>query len=229
LTIDNCQLFCGGAMVNIINSEIEQYLRSLMPERPAFMMEMERYAAENHVSIIPPEAARFLTFLVHVSQAEEVLEIGTAIAYSTIWLAWAVTPRDGHVTTIEINDRRARTALKNIREAGLEDRITLIKGHAVDIVPQLRDNYDFIFIDAAKGQYSWFFEELYPRLQPGGLLVSDNVLAGGTVPVPEETLRHRQKTAVRRLREYLAMIMSHPNLETALIPIGDGIAVSVKK
>jgi len=216
-------------MVAIINPEIERYLRELAPPRPDFMLEMERYAAENYVSIIPPEVAQFLTFLVQLSGARDILEIGTAIAYSTIWLARAAIPRDGHVTTIEINDRRAKTALKNIRVAGLEDRITLLKGHAVDIVPQLKDQYDFIFVDAAKGQYGWFFAELYPRLKPGGLLVSDNVLAGGLVTAPDEELQHRQKTAVRRLREYLAMITSHPNLETTVIPFGDGVAVSLKK
>lgn len=216
-------------MVTIINQVIENYLRDLAPERPEFMMEMEKYAAENYVSIIPPEVARFLTFLVHLSRARDVLEIGTAIAYSTIWLAWAVGERDGHVTTIEINDRRAEAATRNIKTAGLEERITLLKGHAVDIVPQLKDTYDFIFIDAAKGQYGWFFEELYPRLVPGGLLVSDNVLAEGLVVVPDEELRHRQKTSVRRLRDYLKMITSHPGLETTVVPLGDGIAVSLKK
>jgi len=216
-------------MVTIVNSEIEQYIRGLAPERPDFMVEMERYAAENHVSIIPPDVARFLTFLAHVSQARDILEIGTAIAYSTIWLAWAVESRQGHVTTIEINDRRARTALENIQKAGLEDRITLLKGHAVDIVPELKQKYDFIFIDAAKGQYGWFFEELYPRLKPGGLLVSDNVLAEGKVTFTDSDLRHREKTAVRRLRDYLKMITSHPGLETTVVPMGDGIAVSLKK
>jgi predicted O-methyltransferase YrrM len=216
-------------MVSIINGEIENYLRGLAPERPQFMLDMENYAANNYVSIIPPEVAQFLTFLVHLTNARDVLEIGTAIAYSTIWLAWAVAARDGHITTIEINDRRVRTALKNIRHAGLEDRITLLKGHAVDIVPQLKDSYDFIFIDAAKGQYGWFFEELYPRLAPGGLLVSDNVLAEGKIIMPDEELKHRQKTAVRRMRKYLKMITSHPNLETSIIPFGDGIAVSLKK
>lgn len=216
-------------MITVFNQEIEEYLRNLAPERPPFMLEMEKYAVENYVSIIPPEVAQFLTFLVHLSQAGDILEIGTAIAYSTIWLAWAVASRDGHVTTIEINDRRAATALQNIKKAGLEERITLIKGHAVDIVPQLQEIYDFIFIDAAKGQYGWFFQQLYPRLKPGGILVSDNVLAEGKVVVPDEELRHRQKTAVRRLREYLTMITSHPGLETTVVPLGDGIAVSLKK
>ncbi len=216
-------------MVSIINPQIEEYIRGLAPERPEYMMKMEKYAEENYVSIIPPEVAQFLTTLIHLSQARDVLEIGTAIAYSTIWLAWAVAPREGHITTIEINERRAAAAAENIRQAGLEDKITLLKGHAVDIVPHLKDDYDFIFIDAAKGQYGWFFGELYPRLKPGGLLVSDNVLAEGTVVVPDEELRHRQKTAVRRLRDYLRMITSHPGLETTIIPFGDGLAVSLKK
>lgn len=216
-------------MVSVFTPEIEAYIRNLAPERPAFMVEMEKYAAENYVSIIPPEVAQFLTFLVRLRQARKILEIGTAIAYSTIWLAWAVAPWDGHVTTIEINDRRIEAALKNIREAELEDRITLLQGHAVDIIPGLQDTYDFIFIDAAKGQYQWFFEELYPRLEPGGLLVADNVLAEGKVAAPDEELRHRQKTAVRRLRDYLEMITNHPDLETTIVPLGDGIAISLKK
>lgn len=216
-------------MADIMDSGIEKYLRGLIPERPVLMLEMEKYAEENHVSIIPPEVGRFLTFLVHLSKAREVLEIGTAIAYSTILLAQAAAERDGHVTTIEINEQRAQTAERNIDRAGMKERITLLKGHAVDILPHLRDRYDFIFIDAARGQYNWFFKELFPRLKPGGLLVSDNVLAGGRVIVPDEQLRHRQKTAVRRLRDYLQMITSHPGLETTVIPMGDGIAVSMKK
>ncbi len=216
-------------MVSIVDSAIEKYLRSFAPGRPDFMLEMEKYAEENYVSIIPPEVAQFLTFLIHTNRSCNVLEIGTAIAYSTIWLAWAVEPRDGHITTIEINDRRAETAIQNIKTAGLDNRITLLKGHAVDIIPELKDSYDFIFIDAAKGQYGWFFEELYPRLVPGGLLVSDNVLAEGLVVLADEQLRHRQKTSVRRLRDYLKMITTHPGLETTVIPLGDGIAVSLKR
>lgn len=215
-------------MFTIINRGIEQYIRNLAPERPEFMIEMEKYAAENYVSIVPPEVAQFLSFLVRLSGSKNILEIGTAIAYSTIWLAWAAAEREGHVTTIEINERRYNTALANIKKAGLENRITLLKGHAVDIVPQLDKDYDFIFIDAAKGQYSWFFEELYPRLKTGGILVSDNVLAEGMVILPDEQLRHRQKTSVRRLRQYLKMITSNPGLVTTVIPIGDGMTVSLK-
>lgn len=216
-------------MISVFTPEIEAYLRNLAPERPEFMLEIEQYARDHYVSIIPPEVAQFLTFLVHLSKARRILEIGTAIAYSTIWLARASAPLDGFVTTIEINDRRAETAMKNIRKAILEDRITLLKGNAVDIIPQLQDKYDFIFIDAAKGQYQFFFEELYPRLEPGGLLVADNVLAEGKVVVPDEELKHRQKTAVRRLRDYLRMLTGHPDLETTIVPLGDGIAVSLKK
>lgn len=216
-------------MISVFTPEIEAYLRNLAPKRPEFILEMEQYARDHFVSIIPPEVAQFLTFLVRLSKARRILEIGTGIAYSTIWLARASAPQDGFVTTIEINDRRARTSRKNIREALLEDRITLLKGHAVDIIPELQDKYDFIFIDAAKGQYQWFFEELFPRLEPGGLLVADNVLAEGLIVVPDEELRHRQKTSVRRLREYLQMVTNHPDLETTIVPMGDGIAVSLKK
>lgn len=213
----------------IVDEGIAAYLRGLAPERPGFMLEMEKYASENYVSIIPPEVAQLLTFFANLVKARNVLEIGTAIAYSTIWLAWAIAPRKGHVTTIEINERRAVTAAGNIREAGLEEYITLLKGHAVDIVPDLKDKYDLIFIDAARGQYGWFFDQLYPRLAPGGLLISDNVLAEGLVVVPDDQMRHRKKTAVRKLRDYVKMLTGHPGLQTTIIPMSDGIAVSLKK
>ncbi len=214
---------------NILNPAIEQYIRALAPARPDFMREMEAWATANHVSIVPPEVAGLLWFLVRLNGARRILEVGTAIAYSTIWLALAATPFDGTVTTVEINERRAVEAMKNIRRAGLEDSITLLKGHAIDVLPVLPGGYDFIFVDAAKGQYSRLFEILYAKLEPGGLLVFDNVFSNGLIVMPEEGIERRRRTMVRRLRDFLHMLTTHPNLETTVIPMGDGLAVSIKK
>jgi len=216
-------------MANILNPAIEQYIRGLAPERPEFMREMENWAEANFVSIIPPEVAGLLWFLVRMKNAGRILEVGTAIAYSTIWLAMAAGPFDGMVTTVEINERRARVAMKNIRRAGFEEKITLLKGHACAILPELPGGYDFIFVDAAKGQYIKLFEMLYAKLDQGGLIVFDNVFSNGLVVLPEERFERRRRTMVRRLREFLTMITTHPNLETTVIPMGDGLTVSLKK
>lgn len=216
-------------MENILNPAIQQYIRRLAPERPEFMQEMEVWAGDNFVSIVPPEVAGFLWFLVRMKGACRILEVGTAIAYSAIWLAMAAEPNAGQVTTVEINHRRAEEAMKNIRRAELTDRITLIHGHAFDILPELPGGYDFIFVDAAKGQYAKIFELLYAKLEPGGLLVFDNVFSNGLIVLPEEEFERRQRTMVRRLREFLAMMTTHPNLETTVIPMGDGLIVSIKK
>lgn len=216
-------------MENIFNPAIGQYIRGLAPERPEFMLEMEAWAEDNFVSIIPPEVAGFLWFLVRMKGARRILEIGTAIAYSAIWLTMAAEPFEGSVTTVEINHRRAEEAMKNIRRAELMEKITLLHGHAFDILPELPGGYDFIFVDAAKGQYAKIFEMLYAKLEPGGLIVFDNVFSNGLVVVPEEQFERRQRTMVRRLREFLTMITTHPNLETTVIPMGDGLTVSLKK
>lgn len=216
-------------MESFLNPAIEKYIRQLAPERPGFMREMEAWAQDNFVSIIPPEVAGLLWFLVRMKGAGRILEIGTAIAYSAIWLTMAAEPFDGRVTTLEINDRRAAEAMKNIHRAELTDKITLLKGHADDILPELPGGYDFIFVDAAKGQYSRMFEVLYPKLETAGLLVFDNVFSNGLVVLPEAEFERRQRTMVRRLREFLSMITTHPNLETTVIPMGDGLTVSLKK
>lgn len=216
-------------MENILNPAIEQYIRSLAPERPEFMREMEVWAKENYVSIVPPEVAGFLWFLIRMKGTGRILEVGTAIAYSTIWLAMAAEPFGGTVITVEINHRRAEEAMKNIRRAEMTDKITLLHGHAFDILPELPGGFDFIFVDAAKGQYGKIFEMLYPKLEPGGLIVFDNVLSNGLIVLPEEEYERRQRTMLRRLREFLTMITTHPNLETTIVPMGDGLTISLKK
>lgn len=216
-------------MENILNPSIEEYIRALAPQRPELMREMEVWAEANFVSIVPPEVAGLLRFLVRMKGARRILEVGTAIAYSAIMLARAAEPFDGTVTTVEINHRRAVEAMKNIRRAELTEKITLLKGHAHDILPDLPGGYDFIFVDAAKGQYTKLFETLYPKLEPGGLMVFDNVFSNGQVVLPEERIERRQRTMVRRLRDFLTMITTHPNLETTIVPLGDGLTVSLKK
>lgn len=215
-------------MAHVVNREIENYLRQLVPERDLLLKSLEEKAEQEYVSIVLPEVAQFLHLMALQSRAQNILEIGTAIGYSTIWLARVAKQNGGRVTTIEINQRRYEKALNSIKQSGLEDVISIIKAHAADILPTLSGTYDFIFVDAAKGQYSSFFEELYPRLQTGGLIIFDNVLADGLVICNDEDIERRQRTMVRRLREFLKMITGYPGLVASVIPMGDGLVVGYK-
>jgi len=225
-------IFYEGSVValgNIVDGNIQEYIRQLLPSRDILMTSLEEKAEREHVSIVAQEVAQFLYCLAAQKRARHILEIGTAIGYSTIWLARVARENDGRVTTIEINQRRYEKALQSIEKSGLHEVIQVIKGHATDILPTLEESYDFIFVDAAKGQYSLFLEVLYPKLEPGGLIVFDNVLAEGLVICDDEVIARRQRTMIRRLREFLQVFVNHPGLISTIIPMGDGIAFGVKK
>ncbi len=213
---------------SVVDEKIESYIRGLMPERDQLLTRLEEKAAREFVSIVVPEVAQFLRFMATQAKAKNILEIGTAIGYSTILLARIAQANGGKVTTIEINQPRYEKAQQSVQESGLADIITIIKSHAADILPNLQEEYDFIFVDAAKGQYGAFFEQLYPRLSPGGVIIFDNVLADGLLVEKDEDIERRQRTMVRKLREFLQMITTHQGLVTSIIPIGDGMVVSNK-
>ncbi|MTI79400.1 MAG: O-methyltransferase [Firmicutes bacterium] len=208
--------------------EITNYIRGLVPPREDLLFQMERYAEENIVPIVEPEVAQLLYWLALTHGSKNVLEIGTAIGYSTLWLAKAVTPNGGKITTIEINKPRYEVACKNIQEAGLENDIELIYGDAREKIFNFNGPYDYIFLDAAKGKYLDFLHHCVKILRSGGLLVADNVFMHGMV-ISGQVDKRRNKTAVRRLRDYLKVAMEHPQLATTIIPLGDGIALSYKK
>lgn len=215
-------------MSNIINDSVEKYIRDLLPRRDRQLLRMEQYAKENIVPIVEPEVGRLLYWLALSHKVTRVLEIGTAIGYSTLWLAEAVLPRGGNITTMEINRPRYEVARHNFKEAGVEDKINLIFGDARELIYQLKGSYDLIFLDAAKGKYLEFLEKCLQLLCPGGLLIAEDVFMRGMV-ITGELDKRRNKTAVRRLRSYLQAVTEHPQLETIVLPVGDGIAVSLKK
>ena len=195
-----------------INYEyIIRYLRDLLPKRSGIMGEMEAYAAAHSVPISQPETMRLLELLVSLSRAERILEIGCAIGYSAIGMAKA-----------------ARVARQNFEKAGLDGVITLHLGDAKEVLPTMQGSYDMIFMDAAKAQYQEFFSHALRMLKPGGLLVSDNVLYKG-MTATDELVQRRKITIVKRLRAYLSMLSSSEELMTSVLPIGDGVALSIKK
>lgn len=212
---------------NINESSVEEYIRGLIPSRDNFFVELEKYAELNHVPIIHPEVAQLIRVLISITKPKRILEIGTAIGYSALVMASAME-KDGKVISIEKRDDMTGLAEKNIHDNGYSNMIEIIKGEAEEVLPNIDDKFDFIFIDAAKGQYMEFFPHCIRNLADGGIILSDNVLYKGMVASDELVLR-RKKTIVKRMRNYLDYITSNKDLESSVIPIGDGVAITYKK
>lgn len=209
-----------------INYEyIIRYLRDLLPERQGIQGEMEAFAKEHGVPISQPETIKLLELLIQLGKVKSVLEVGCAIGYSAICMVAAGCER---VDTIELSPDAARVARENFKKAGMEEKIHLYEGDAKEILPTMDGSYDMIFMDAAKAQYGEFFPHCMRCLKEGGLLVSDNVLYKG-MTATDELVQRRKITIVKRLREYLKMLSSTPQLETSVLPVGDGVALSYKR
>lgn len=205
---------------------IVEYLRNTIKHNEGLLNELEQYAAKQHVPIAAPETARLLTVLGRLVKPRRILEVGTAIGYSAIILAGTLEP-GGRVDTIERQEEMLLMARENIKKAGLENTISVIAGEAGEVLKCLDKQYDMVFLDAAKGQYPEFLPECLRMLKQGGLLVSDNVLFKGMVASNDLVVR-RKKTIVNRMRTYLDMLCNDPDLETSILPVGDGVALTYK-
>jgi predicted O-methyltransferase YrrM len=206
---------------------INEYLRKTIKANSGLLLELERFAGENNVPIVHPEVSKLLTVLGSMLKPTRILEVGTAIGYSSILFS-GILQKGGKIDTIEINESMVEIAKENINKAGLVGVIAIIIGDAVEVLKCLDKRYDMIFIDAAKGQYNEFLPECLRMLNKGGILVSDNVLFKGMI-ANDELLVRRKRTIVKRMRDYLNSICMNEELETSIIPIGDGVAVSYKK
>lgn len=214
--------------MNHINEEyIEDYIRSLLPCSKGILEDMEKYALDNHVPIVQPEVAQLLKVLLKVKKPKNILEIGTAIGYSAILMA-ENTSDDCKITTIERRRDMVEKALDYISKTPYNDRITILEGEAEEVLLSLKDKYDFIFLDAAKGQYLQFFNRCVDLLESGGIVVSDNVLYKGMVATEKLVIR-RKITIVKRLRKYLKHINEIEGYTSCIIPIGDGLAITYKE
>ncbi len=212
---------------NITPEFIIQYLRSLpYPDSP-LLREMEHCAQQRYIPIIQKEAAQLLRVLSVIRQPERILEIGTAIGYSALHLLTGLRP-GGKLVTIEKDPDMTELAWGYLERAGKSGVVEVIEDDALCALRQLDGSYDMIFMDAAKGQYQEFFDLAFARLKPGGILISDNVLYKGYV-ADGSAAAHKRRTIVQRLRAYLDMLVQHSQLDTCVIPIGDGVAVSVRK
>lgn len=214
-------------MSNINLPYIEEYIKDTLPDNKGLLKEIEIYAEDHRVPIVHKEVGVFLQVITKAVKAKRILEVGTAIAYSALLFCEAMG-QDGHITTIERDGAMVSLAEENIKKAGKAENITIIEGDAGQVLEDLRRKYDIIFLDGAKGHYKYFLDKSIDLLNGGGLLISDNVLYKGMVAA-DQLVVPRQRTIVNRMREYLHYICNHPQLDTSIIPIGDGLAISYKK
>lgn len=214
-------------MSNIVDNLVEDYIRTTLKDKDGLLRELEVYAEENNVPIVHKEVSELLKVLLKVQKPKRILEVGCAIGYSSILFA-TVLDKDVEIITVERNEKMIEKASENIKRAGMENNITILEGDAEELLKSVEGPFDMIFLDAAKGQYKLFYDMIIDKLRVDGLLISDNILYKGMVAHDDYVVR-RKKTIVKRMRDYLNYISNCEYLDTSLIPIGDGVALSYKK
>lgn len=184
---------------------------------------IKKKALENKVPIIMDDTLEVIAKILNEIKPNKILEIGTAVGYSAICFS-EYLQENGKIDTIERDTERVKEARENIKKAEVEEKINIYEGDAVEILPTLNDKYDVVFIDAAKGKYPFFLNQALRMIKPGGVIFADNILYKGYVM--SDYNKHKQRTAVRNLREYIAEITNNENLETEILEVGDGLAIS---
>jgi len=205
------------------------YIAGLQKKKNAFIIEMEEYAEQENVPIMDSSSIETFLGLLSIQKPSTVLEIGSAIGYSAIRMAQSLP--DATITTIERDAERYEKAVDYIQASGLGDQIQIIEADALnmDIERLSEESFDALFIDAAKGQYKRFFEKYSPKVKSGGVIYCDNMFMHGMVLQDNVDLHRRKRSMIRNLKEFTIWIMSHPDFNTSLLPVGDGILIAIKK
>ena len=211
----------------IVDERTVAFINSLDLGNTSFLDEIEKEAKKTNVPIIRTETQSLIKFLMAMKRPVSILEVGCAIGFSALLMS-EYAPLECRITTIEKYEKRIPIAKENFKRAGKEDSITLLEGDAQEILKTLNGEFDFIFMDAAKGQYIYFLPEILRLLSKGGILLSDNVLQDGEIIQSRYAVTRRNRTIHTRMRDYLYELKHHPELTTAILPIGDGVTLSVK-
>lgn len=214
-------------MSGVAYDYIEDFIRSFIPEKSALLNNIERYAIQNNVPIIHKEVAAFLDFMINIKKPKTILELGTAIGYSSIYMC-ECTNGNAEIVTIERDIQMINLAKENFKEYKNSRKINLIEGDCLEVLKTITDRFDMIFIDAGKGHYNHFLPYCLKLLTDDGLIIADNVLFKGMV-ASKELLIRRKITIVKRMKKYLQMICSDNKLITTILPMGDGIAVTARR
>ena len=212
----------------IVDEMMRTYINSLDMGNTPFLEKLEQEAISDRVPIIRKEMQSFLKVLLAILRPVRILEVGTAIGFSSL-LMCEYGPENLELVTIENYEKRIPLAKENFKKAGRESQITLMEGDAGEILAGLSGSFDLIFMDAAKGQYIHWLSDVLRLMHPGSVLVSDNVLQEGEIIESHYIVERRNRTIYKRMREYLYELKHHPLLETSILPLGDGVTVSVKK
>lgn len=206
---------------------MEDYLRGLIPDRKDELKELEEFASENIVPIIQKEGGKFLELMVSMHKPKRILELGTAIGYSSM-LMYKALDGDCSITSIERDEKMIGFAKNNLKKYGLESKIKILEGDCLEHLENLNEKFDFIFMDAGKGHYNHFLPHCLRLLDKEGVLIADNVLFRGMIAT-DDLVKRRQVTIVRRMRSYLEMVSNSDDLITTIIPMGDGIAITKRR
>ena len=215
----------------IISERLSEYIKALECDLPSYLDDLEQRALADEVPIIRKEAQSLLRFLLCLLKPEKILEVGCAVGFSSAFMS-EYMPENCTITTIEKVEMRIREAKKNLAEIPRSDQVTLLCGDANEVLKELAEkgeSYPFIFMDAAKGQYMNFLPYLMKLLPVGGILITDNVLQEGTIVESKYTIPRRERTIHMRMREYVYTLKHMEELETVVLPVGDGVTLSVKK
>jgi caffeoyl-CoA O-methyltransferase len=215
-------------MGQIVPGPIEGYLASLNHASTPVLTEIARRGVERHLPLIDAEVGALLRVLATAIGARKILEIGTAVGYSGIWLASAL-PEDGMLITLEMNEARASEARDNFARAGVDDRVTVIVGDATLKISKVSGPFDLIFLDTDKQLYLTLLDRLVSLLRPGGVLVTDNVLWDGEVVPGYVTSPRKPIDDTRAVKEFNERVAAHPKLLTTIVPLRDGVSISVKQ
>lgn len=213
----------------MVSNEVNQYIEKIIPARSEQVLKIEQYAKLHNVPIMDLTGMETLLSYVRLKKPKRILEVGTAIGYSAIRMALAC--QTAEIISIERDEERYNIAKENVESFHLENRITLLFGDANELQKQVENYapYDFIFIDAAKGQYQNFFDHYSSMLSPDGIIVTDNVLFRGYVAEESGLESRRLRSLVKKIRSFNEYIMQHPDYQSSILPVGDGMMVSIRK
>ena len=212
---------------NINYSYIVDYIVNTIEPSKGFLKELEDYADDRFIPIIQRECKGFLAALLDYKRPARILEVGSAIGYSSIFFSEHIK-KGGEIITLEKDEKYAEIARNNIKKAGKEDVIHLIEGAAEETITTVDGKFDMLFLDANKSQYQYYFDVIYPKLNEGGIIICDNILYKG-MTANDKLLPRKHYAIVGHIREFLDLLCKHPGLTTSIIPIGDGMSISVKK
>lgn len=213
-------------MSKIIYENQQRYLESFGKKGDELLNEMEEYAEKNNVPILSKDSAAFIEQLIRISEPKRVLELGTAIAYTTIRIARCLRKKS-EIHTIEKSADNIKIAKEFIGRSGESGKIKLLEGEAFEILPGLKKKYDFIFLDADKEDYKKLFEYSMILLRKGGIIFADNLLWHGFAAAAKVPAQY--KTSTKYIREFNNIFMNHPGIDAVILPVGDGIGLGIKK